>query len=344
MKRKILSSDFYNIELYNGAKSYCIKKLPTLYKYQSVSEYSLTNLSNGEIWGTIPKAFNDPYDSSCCYTYSLLKKAIITELNKDRLDCFRIIFKTKSKEKIITNLLCDLINYTNEPFKNNYCVSCFSIYNDSEIMWAHYADTAKGFVIEYNGLDLYNCAKNSREQALQSFKKLDLFNIDLPGNENDLAPIMPIIYSTQKYNISNRLIKLLPKVFKCYDKIFNGIAPAIAINDIIEDLKQQSFSDLKDTEKIFYSVMSNKSKCWSYEQEWRIWSYNTNVLTGNISSPYVKIGIAPARAIYLGENISKFNRIILLQIAKELKIPIYQMRTKAYKSCYKLEPVLIENN
>ena len=140
MKRKILSSDFYNIEIYDGTKSYCVKKLPTLYKYQSVSEYSLTNLSNGEIWGTIPKAFNDPYDSSCCYTYSLLKKAIITELNKDRLDCFRIIFKTKNRGPLDTKKFQK--TYLERLSRKNY----FKLYGKKE---RRYWIVARYFPVEF---------------------------------------------------------------------------------------------------------------------------------------------------------------------------------------------------
>lgn len=78
MKHKILSSDFYTRHQADDITEIQINSIPTLYKYQQVSDYSLTHLDNGELWGTLPSAFNDPYDCICCYTKSKIMKAIIS--------------------------------------------------------------------------------------------------------------------------------------------------------------------------------------------------------------------------------------------------------------------------
>lgn len=63
--------------------------------------------------------------------------------------------------------------------------------------------------------------------------------------------------------------------------------------------------------------MNNKSKCWSLSRNGAL-PFNTNGVTEYIKL-YIKMGSAIVGAIYLRAIILKFNRIILMQIAKELK-------------------------
>lgn len=92
MKRKILSSDFYTRNKVNDITEIHINSIPTLYIYQQVSDYSLTHLDNGEIWGTRPDAFNDPYDCICCHTKSINKHAINEHLSVEKFNSYKALF------------------------------------------------------------------------------------------------------------------------------------------------------------------------------------------------------------------------------------------------------------
>lgn len=339
MKHKILSSDYYTCNEVNGVAEINIKDLPVLYKYQKVSEHSLTNLGNGEIWGTCPDAFNDPYDCICCYTVSQIKKAVYDLLSEERICKYKAIFQTNSRAKVVEELILSLLSKYNENFRKQYCVSCFSIYNDSEIMWGHYADCAKGFVTAYNGYDLQNCALTSNRSIINIMKSINLFGLDLSKLPEDThSTIMPVIYSNGKVNITTNIISNIPFLLEYYDDLCNELTINRAVNNYIQKIQESFYAELQPNNDIFYSIMCNKNKCWQYEQEWRIWSYNSNVFTGNILSPYVKIGNVAAKAIYLGEHISPYNKRILIDIANNQNIPIYQMKTKMYKNRCALVP------
>ena len=60
MKKRLLSSNYYSKSMENGVEHIYVQSFPTLYKYQSSTEYSLHNFEADEIWGTVPSSFNDP--------------------------------------------------------------------------------------------------------------------------------------------------------------------------------------------------------------------------------------------------------------------------------------------
>jgi hypothetical protein len=96
--------------------------------------------------------------------------------------------------------------------------------------------------------------------------------------------------------------------------------------------------ELNDILPMFLS----KSEEWKYEKEWRIWSNNISSIYG-IPDTYSEIcvNIKP-KAIYLGENMSQFNRIAICAIAKEMQVPVYKMSTKMTKTKCKLIKQLIQ--
>lgn len=342
MKRKILSSDYYTISHINDVTKIHINSLPILYKYQKVSEYSLSNLDKEEIWGTCPNTFNDPYDCICCYSKSEIVGAIKTLLHDERFNRYKMLFETNKRAEIVNHLTSSLLS--NDSFRNQYCVSCFSIYNDSEIMWGHYADCAKGFVVAYDGDELMNCSLASNKSTIEILKSINMLGIDLSKLQEDThSTIMPIIYCNRKATMTTNLIQILPFLLEYYDDLCNEVTISNALEKYIKKIQESFYTELPSNNDMFYSIMCKKNKCWSYEQEWRIWAYNANIFTGNFSSPYVKIGNVSAKAIYLGEHISRYNKLVLMHIAKDKNIPIYQMKTIMYKNYCRLSPILLDN-
>ena len=78
-----------------------------------------------------------------------------------------------------------------------------------------------------------------------------------------------------------------------------------------------------------------KHSTWSYEKEFRC-----TMGAQSKGMPYVD---AVPKAIYIGMNCTEQNRKKLIAIAKNLSIPVYQMRLDELSEKYSLEESLLEN-
>ena len=103
MKKRLLSSNYYNKSIENGIEHIYVQSFPTLYKYQSSTEYSLHNFEADEIWGTVPSSFNDPYDCAVCFTTSKLITSVMSHLTEQRLKNYAILLGKSSKKEISKN-------------------------------------------------------------------------------------------------------------------------------------------------------------------------------------------------------------------------------------------------
>lgn len=337
---------YYTIEKNNNVKTINITSFPTLYRYQAINEYSISSLVNCELWGTVPTHFNDPYDMIFCYSKSRIKRIIAEKLTMERVTNYSELFNTRNKKDIIDRIAEKLLSKANDTFRQQYCISCFSEVFDSEIMWGHYANCAKGFVVAYDGEELKKVAENSNSTFINFLKQLNWLNIDLSDVEKDkLTTLAPVIYSNGKFNFDKEIIEVLEPVFEYYDNlcICKTIADTNrAMHEFFEKINKIGLEKQPSRNYAFYSALCNKSKAWSYEKEWRIWAYNSNRLNGRMDDPYVLIGGIKPAALYLGERITSYDERILLSIAKEdLHIPVYKMKTKMFKNSCRLEPELI---
>lgn len=118
-----------------------------------------------------------------------------------------------------------------------------------------------------------------------------------------------------------------------FDPNYDDVASRIQIFPVIYSSERPNMSELFDFE-VFKQIQINpnesdkfragieynllfKAKEWEYEKEWRIVG---SVKTSRFyNSPHPK-------AIYLGVSISDENKEKILEIAKEKKIPVYQMK------------------
>lgn len=113
-----------------------------VYKYRSVSEYSLSNFRDDTIWISYPKDFNDPFDSV----------TIESELNMEGLNDFAGgVFSQEYMDSVQELFRAAYMESTQVAFT----VACLSETNASVLMWSHYANDHKGFCIEYNGREIY---------------------------------------------------------------------------------------------------------------------------------------------------------------------------------------------
>ncbi|MDT3367539.1 MAG: DUF2971 domain-containing protein [Bacteroidota bacterium] len=189
-----------------------------LYKYRGANKYAVNNLRNDEIVCSKPIDFNDPFDSllyfdingieqviednsrnhaGILYQWKLLKKRVSdSNIPLESLDD-----KTR---KIVLSSEDDIKNYFHSvEFQQNLqelkkdCrdalssmvtslqqhayIGCFSEINDCPLMWGHYADSHKGFCLEY---DLSNNP---------------FYRENFNSNADCHKHLYPVLYSRERY-------------------------------------------------------------------------------------------------------------------------------------------------
>lgn len=339
MRRGKLSSDFYTkTRKENGVVQVCVHTLPELYKYQPVNECSLSNFEHDEIWGTAPIAFNDPYDCAVCYSQSKLDEAIRNCLSPERERAYKALFCMTRKDELVKNLARSLV--LQDLLKKQYVVSCFSVNNDSEIMWAHYADAAKGFCLAYEGKSLLEVARESFQSMIDKVDALYPYKIILP-QVDDADSIMPVIYDDRKTNITDQIIKVLPYELRLIDAQL-GVCPPDEMMDLYAPDNLQELINLSiENRHVYQNMLCRKNKCWQYEQEWRIIAHNINIYTGNPNDNHMRIGNAPAKAVYIGERMPDYARRVVIDIARNKNIPVYEMRSVMRAHDFRLKAIEI---
>lgn len=132
--------------------------LPKLYKYRSLTNYSVNDIINGQITATSIGNFNDLFDGSI-HRYGT---------KKDRQKAAEEKWREMERLRIAANLPEGLIQHEycvglyEEHFKTDSrlkfrqldylgtYICCLSSKNDSTLMWAHYADSNSGICVGYD--------------------------------------------------------------------------------------------------------------------------------------------------------------------------------------------------
>lgn len=136
-----------------------------LYKYQPFEENRIDTIINNNLWFTVPKDMNDPFDSrGMCWNSKQINSFLKSTISEDKIKEFN------STDSIIDGSISSL--------RDNIKITCFSEELFSMPMWSHYANNHKGFCVEYD------------------FTCLDW--------DNDLIQyLFPVAYETQRYDITN---------------------------------------------------------------------------------------------------------------------------------------------
>lgn len=250
------------IELIKPLNEYVRKNIPkTLFRYRSFDSegYNLNALRNNKMYFNTPNNFNDPHDCLVYIDYEKVKQEIkkinLIEINKfiddnENTEMYKSLLTRERRRKLrkiklddlqkIKDKLCleiegemkFLLNY----YKSKPKIACLTEEKDNSPMWAHYADSHKGFVIEYEIEEL----------------SLDM-NIE---GENVYLNYYPIIYSDSRFDATESAVAFAKKM------VFQNFVGSLKCpNNPVE---------LKD-EFLFIKANIFKHKDWHNEKEWRIW-------------------------------------------------------------------------
>jgi hypothetical protein len=175
-------------------------------------------------------------------------------------------------------------------------IACFSEDVTSNVMWSHYADSHKGFVIEYDFNNYINRCINCEKQSL------------CPNKHNET--ILPVRYSNERFDATLLLI---------YS------ASLFLINKFLKD-----GTALLDDQLVVYKALLNKSTDWSYEKEWRLISLSDNPscmeqLNLKPKAIYLGIDIRPINSKIL-KQLAKEKNIPVYQMNVDFEATNYSLK------------------
>lgn len=255
---------------------YCIT--PTrLFRYRDCSERQFDAFYNDRIYAVNPRMFNDPYDCLIRYDKSYLYDSIIRGTSKenikqlrdklkngetfpeplksiygdkqveiikdiiynatdDNLDQLEAAFEVNKKD--FFNNIDAILKQAEDYLRRNTFVACFSETVKSITMWSHYADSHKGFVLEYDLKNLnYKCNTCDKKDFC---------------NERVVYNLYPVLYDNRRYDATSFVESYLGLSFgldmKIHDKMYY-------------------------TKAALY-----KSPQWQYEKEWRLFLNKKNTI------------------------------------------------------------------
>lgn len=268
-----------------------------LYKYYSnENEYAFKNIENGVIDFTPIESLNDPFEGNGEYVHTITPdaKAFWDSVSPDTPN---IISEKGSK------LVYDIVNFRYRIFSSS------KDYNN-HLLWAHYANSHKGFCVGYNKSDIenlsYKVSDINYSKKLPTFKKIKK------------ETFIEILY-TKSYEW-------------CYENECRALYE-LKENDV-EHFPYQ----------MYYDMLIRKNEGHLNNYIFQIHgTAQTPIHETLCSLKYICCKCKPV-IIYLGMQIKAEDRNRLIKIADKLNIEIYQM-TKNQHSFElippKIEPELI---
>lgn len=168
-------------------------------------------------------------------------------------------------------------------------IACFSECGDSSLMWGHYADSHKGFCLEYDfSTVLQDCAINCASPA-----KCNNFMLNLP--------IAPVTYSNYRLDATS----YLPTVIQGYLQASTNALVDIYFLDMLLLAKCQLL----------------KSSDWAYEREWRI-ALRT---PSEQYKPHKCLTKLKPTGVYLESKMPANDQQVIYEICQSKGIPCYIM-------------------
>lgn len=166
-----------------------------LFRYRNEDENSINAFEDNKLYFSIPDYFNDPFDSVAYINQKNLKSRIEKDLDEHMLEylnnatnqLFSLVTSFNrgklyelSKDEDIRNdffrMVTDLTVCLKHKITQNCKIICFSEKYLSNLMWAHYSNYHKGFVLGYTQDDIRN-ASIFDENNLLIEKKIKLKKI-----------------------------------------------------------------------------------------------------------------------------------------------------------------------
>ena len=359
LEQTVIPSNLFQnqkVKLYETWGPYSYDAVPKkLYRYRNYSTLSIEAFYYDQMWFSAASKMNDGFDTRLCYDKNEFVNAIDSEFSNDSLIKFVddvlssesplkfFLQKYISKEDLqdqsvffnkpivrtlvsirdsIMNNKNNTIDYLMTSMQSLTKIACLSENISSPEMWGHYASSEEGFALQYDCSEIYSKEENPNDA------------------DPKLCSIYPVIYQSNRYNIPVSYLRYLFKQ-RIFGDMYNQIMQAnpnavLFANQLMPFL---SIINPCPDESMFTKVALYKSNEWKVEKEWRILcSCADPVFTQTDYAPIIK----KPTAIFLGRRMKPNSRNMIIDIAKEKKLPIYQMRINDASPKYLLKPERIK--
>ena len=223
-----------------------------LFRYRKLNndaEKNVEALKKNRLYFSTPANFNDPYDNRI-YVDKDKIEFVIRE-NWEYMDDFlnrlqesdptvahfgRALWMSNKKTEFQINFLNtinDLIDQIRKNYRNYMKIICFSEEYDSELMWSHYAENHKGFLIAYEKEDIENGTIYSKDKNIN--KKIKLSKVQYTNKQVDMTESI-------------------------HDYLLKYCLPSNLDVSNLPEIPNRLLTDMATT----------KSESWKYEKEWRL--------------------------------------------------------------------------
>ena len=267
----------------------------SLYRYREVTEYSIKELLGDEVVVSSLDTFNDPCDTKFGFesidysneiaAFNKAGEVFGDFLGKDYFD--------NPKQKNFLKLYCDSqFSAVIKNFKKHLLVGCFTSVPNNPVMWSHYCDNRKGFVLAYS--------TNSIKSMLG----------DLNATEN--TSLIEVEYNDKTFMVTNDIRDCI----NSFTILGNG-----QISFDMESAQRLFEQKMLKKPQEYQEAFVTKSEEWGYEKEVRFIKYDPS-LKGDA---HILIGKCTPKYIILGDKMSKKDRYLLLSIARNKKIDVYEL-------------------
>lgn len=164
-----------------------------IYKYRNWNDSHHRRILEGKLYFSSSANFNDPFDGNVPIN-SLLIQDDNFSMQLDTL-INRIVSKTNKNEQCISNFISikEKLNYIYNYSENELGILSFSGIRDNVLMWSHYANNHKGFLVGFD----FNLI---REELATTYGWVEYINEINDNNKQVLNyPIIPFLKSESWY-------------------------------------------------------------------------------------------------------------------------------------------------
>ena len=306
---KIGCSDVEKLQI-EAAQAIKMANLPKfLYKYRPANDFSLDNLKNDTVWLNKPSEYNDPFEFVEFLDFKKLERVTANTMKEE-------IIKEFTDVSLVPQEVIDEARTSEDPLvvigKHHFKSMGLDV------------DQINSLFEGIDGIIKKHLVGANREKInkMQNAMKVCSFC------EDHTQLLMWSHYANNhrgfcvEYNIS---------LWKANDIRKRLIHPVIYQKDFYDVTEHLLSQVQKGTFNNLYPIISGstKSKEWEYEKEWRF------IFQIGDSFPTQNYPMTCQSKVFLGHRINPENKNKILEIAKEINLPVYQ--SYASKEKYELE-------
>lgn len=172
-----------------------------LYRYMRFDDYWEKNIFDGQVYLSEAANLNDPFD---CLVY-INHKVYIEHMFQSVCMIFPKMDRRILRETVRASIDDEIDNQL-YGMKKKFRIACFTENNIFPLMWAHYADSHKGFCMEYDLTKLPDGYRYGILPVIYSDKRYDATNAVITRNTNLLMNPYYFKSSHWKYEKEWRMV------------------------------------------------------------------------------------------------------------------------------------------